>query len=114
MYALAEGWCTDALEVLYDVAGRDQVRIYSPDHAAGQPQLRELATQAQAELFLSSGLDVERIADAMVHLAAALQDLLNRVADDETTLPEYRSAARLVLPAARNIWSHYGEDSDGW
>src|SRR5258708_4420222 len=62
-----EGWCTEALEVLYDMAGRDLMRCYSPDHLAGQSLLQqELTTAAQAELFLSSDLDIDRIAGAMI------------------------------------------------
>jgi hypothetical protein len=69
---------------------------------------------AQAELLLSSDIDIEQIASAMIHLAAALEDLLTRIAEDETVLPAYRGTARLVIPVAHNIWSHYGGDSGSW
>jgi hypothetical protein len=113
-YDLAEGWCTQALEAIYDVAGRELVRRYSPDHVAGEPLVGELAAAGQVELGLASDTDLERIAAAMVGLAAGLGQLLDSVAGDEAALPGLRAAARSAAAAAAAIWSHYGGDSGGW
>jgi hypothetical protein len=114
VYELAAGWCTQALDVLYDVAGRQLVRRYSPDHVAGRPLLQELTTAGQVELSLASDLDIDRIAAAMISLAAGLEQLLTNVAEDEAALPGPRAAAGAVTPAAHNIWSQYGGDGGGW
>ena len=113
-YALAEGWCTQALYALRAVVGERLVRRYSPDHVAGELLLQELTIAGQFELYASSDMDVDRIAAAMIRLTARLGDLLTRVAADDAALPDLRAAARAVAPAARNIWSHYGGDSGGW
>jgi hypothetical protein len=113
-YDLAEGWCTQALDAIYDIAGRELVRRYSPDHAVGEPLVRQLAAAGQAELDFASDTDVDRIAAAMVTLAAGLEQLLDGVAGDEAALPGLRDVARSAAAAARLIWSHYGGDGGGW
>ena len=113
-YALADVWFTQSLTWLRDTLGDQLIGRYAPDHVAGAPLLKQLAMAARLELHTSSDLDLDRIAAAMIRLAARLQDLLTRVADDDAALPEMRAAARAVVPAAYNIWSHYGGDSGGW
>jgi hypothetical protein len=109
-YDLAEDWCTQALEAIYDMVGQELVRRYSPDHVAGEPLVRQLAADGQAELGSASDTDVDRIATAMVTLAAALEELLTGVAGDDAALPGLRDTARAAAEAARLIWSHYGGD----
>jgi hypothetical protein len=114
VYDLAKGWCTQSLEVIYDAVGRELVRRYSPGHVAGEPLARQLAAAGQTELGLAADADIDRIAAAMVTLAAALEELLDGIAGDEAALPGLRDAARAAGAAARLIWSHYGGDSGGW
>ena len=75
--------------------------------------MEQLTTIGQFELYAATDADVDRIAAAMIDLAAALRDVLIRVAQDESALPELRGAARLVRPATHNIWMHFGGDG-GW
>ncbi|MFB9854887.1 hypothetical protein ACFFMR_31355 [Micromonospora andamanensis] len=114
VFALAEQWCTQALDVLYEVVESRLVRRYCPTHAAGEALLRDITTAGQFELNAASDIDIDRIGDEMIGLADALRRLLNAVAADETTLPHLRGAARAVVPAAENIWSQYGGDGGGW
>jgi hypothetical protein len=104
-YDLAEGWCTQALEAIYDMIGQELVRRYSPDHVAGEPLVRQLAAAGQAELDFASDSDMDRIAAAMVTLAAGLEQLLDGVAADDAALPGLRDVARAAAAAARLIWS---------
>lgn len=113
-YSLTEGWCTQAMDVLADVAGPHLVRRYCPDHAGGEQRISEIAALAQFELFTADDTDVERIATAMISLAAELERLLAAVAADGSALPEQRGAAQAVAPAAHLIWSHFGGDAGGW
>lgn len=113
-YDLAEGWCAQALEVLYDAVGRELIRRYSPDHVASEGPVRELAASGEAELALASDQDTGRIAAAMITLAAGLEQLLVGVAADESALPLLRPAAGSSATAAQLIWSHSGGDSGGW
>lgn len=113
-YPLTEGWCTKAMELLFDVAGRQVVRRYCPDHAGGEQLMQRVATAAQFELFTSSDEDVERISAQMIGLAAELERFLTAVGEDESLMPAVRGAGRLTVPLASLIWSHFGGDSGGW
>ena len=113
-YALAEGWCTKAMDLLFDVAGRQVVRRYCPDHAGGEALMERVATAARFELFTASDEDVERISAQMIELAAELKRFLTSVDEDESLMPAVRGAARLTAPLAHLTWAHFGGDSGGW
>jgi hypothetical protein len=113
-FALAEGWCTKALELLADELGFELIRRYAPAHVAGREYLTAVNEAAQLELWLATDSDIDDIAAEAADLADVIRELLASVSGDDTALPRWRASARAVTPLAELIWSHYGGDGGGW
>jgi hypothetical protein len=113
-FALAEGWCTQALELLADDLGLQLIRRYSPGHVAGPRHRAEVTRAGQVELMLATDSDIDVIAAQIASLADVIKNALMTVTDDEAALPQLRSSARVARRLAEQIWSHYGGDGGGW
>jgi hypothetical protein len=105
---LADAACT----VLDPVVGPELIAAYCADLRRGKAS--ELAQLAELDLTFHTRIGEPVIDDAMVTLAAALCDLLDKVAGDERALPEQRHAARAVAVQAQELWAQYGGDAGGW
>lgn len=113
-YPLTQQWTTPAMNRLFDVVGRRLIYRYCPDHVGGMDSLTNITALAQVELFNIDDAGIERITNAMISLAARLEDVLNAVAADESVLPDQRGAARTGASVANLVWAHFGGDSGGW
>lgn len=111
-YRVAEHQCRQALAVLDKTLGPHLIKRYA--EGTRMADLTEQRQDDAFELHLSNDEDIDRIAAAMIALAAALQEILSPIADDDQIPDTLRRAARTVGSAAEQVWAHYGGDSGGW
>ena len=111
-FAISDDYCERTVAVLTEVLGEQLRRRYS--HGTRGADLAALLRNGEAELLDATPDDVDRVAAAMVTLAAVLQDALAPLPDNESLPPTVRGAARMAADTARILHAHYGGDSGGW
>jgi len=108
-FAVCAEACERAVALLYKVLGEQLIRRYA--HSGEQAVLLR---HGRDELLDSIPEDVDRIAAAMITLAAALHSALAPLLEQESLPPTIRGAARMAADAATIVHSHCGGDSGGW
>jgi hypothetical protein len=104
--------CRRATTLLDEALGPHLIKRYGT--GTFKTDADEMRQLGEFELFLSSDVEIDKIASAMIELAATLEKVLKVVTDDESAPLELRQLADATWPAANMVWTHYGGDSGGW
>ncbi|MFI6603006.1 hypothetical protein ACIBHX_42770, partial [Nonomuraea sp. NPDC050536] len=110
--APAEGDRGELLGFKESVLGDHLLRRCS--RGARHTDLETMLRHGESELLDATAEDIDDIAAAMVTLAAALQDALTALPENESLPPTIRGAARMATDTAGILHSHYGGDFGGW
>ncbi|MGW4410939.1 hypothetical protein ACWEJ6_43380 [Nonomuraea sp. NPDC004702] len=111
-FAVSDDYCERTVTLLTEVLGEQLRHRYA--QGTRRADLAALLRNGEGELLDASPDDVDRIAAAMIALAAVLRDALAPLPNNESLTPTIRRAARMAADTARILHAHYGGDSGGW
>jgi hypothetical protein len=111
-FAVGDRFCRTALAALDPLLGAELINAHG--EGTRKRDLDVLIPVAQTELALASPEGVDRIADSMVTLAAALEELFTRLGESTDADTDQGRAVGVCRAAATELWSAYGGDGGGW
>lgn len=111
-FTVSAQFAVQANDRLDDLVDAEALAEYGQGTAAAD--LDALRSAGAVEIRLSSDVDLEAIASAMINLGAAVHDLLKPIANHPLLAVRTSAAAQVASEAATMIWAHYGGDGGGW
>lgn len=111
-FAVGDRLCRTALAALDPLLGAELINAHG--EGTRKRDLDVLIPTAQAELALASPEGVDRAADSMITLAAALEKLFTHLGETTDADTDQGRAIGACRAAATELWSAYGGDSGGW
>ncbi|OLT30539.1 hypothetical protein BJF83_24680 [Nocardiopsis sp. CNR-923] len=111
-FTVGDRLCRTALAALDPLLSKDLINAHG--EGTRKRDIDVLIPVAHTELALASPEGVDRIADSMITLAAALEELFTHLGESTAAGTGQGRAMGVCRAAATELWAAYGGDSGSW